>query len=184
MPSTPGSSAGRRDGERQRVYDAEDAAFVETSYADRLGERGCRWLLDHLVTLPWWAAAAGSSPVLRAARSDSARSTAVVTGDRAEVRIGPGMDQAHVLSHELAHLLASAGAGHGGLFRAAHLDVATLVLGAHGAARLTDFYGRAGLAVAVRSWPAPPGHGPGGLLAVWQARQALDAMRSRPAEPL
>ena len=188
-PSTPGSSAaasaGRRDGDRQRVYDAEDAAFVETSYADRLGERGCQWLFDHLVALPWWAAAtSGPVPVLRAARSDSTRSTAVVAGDRTEVRIGPGMDQAHVLSHELAHLLATAGASHGGIFRAAHLDVATLVLGAHGADRLLDFYGRAGLAIAARAWPVPPGHGPGGLLAVWQARQALDALRSRATEPL
>jgi len=166
------------------VYDAEDAAFLETSYADRLGERGCRWLLDHLVATIWWGAAAGSSPVLRAARSDSARSSAVVAADRAEVRIGPGMDQAHVLSHELAHLLAPAGAGHGAAFRAAHLDVAAVLLGTHGAARLAERYARAGLQVAARTWPAPPGHGPGGLLAVWQARQALDAVRSRPAGPL
>jgi len=160
------------------VYDAEDAAFVETSYADRLGERGCRWLLDHLVTLPWWAAAtSGPVPVLRAARADSTRSSAVVAGDRTEVRIGPGMDQAHVLSHELAHLLAPAGAGHGGAFRASHLDVASVLLGAHGAARLAERYARAGLEVAARAWPAPPGHGPGGLLAVWQARRALEALR-------
>lgn len=178
-----GASAGggdrSRDGDRQRVYDAEDAAFLETSYAERLGERGCRWLLDHLVTLPWWAAAAGPAPVLRAARADSARSTTVVADGRTEVRIGPGMDQAHVLSHELAHLLAPAGAGHGNLFRAAHLDVATVVLGTHGAARLTDFYGRGFLTVGARTWPAPAERGPGGLLAVWQARQALEALRPR-----
>jgi len=161
------------------VYDAEDAAFLETSYAERLGERGCRWLLDHLVALPWWAAAAGPAPVLRAARADSARSTTVVAGDRTEVRIGPGMDQAHVLSHELAHLVAPAGAGHRDLFRAAHLDVATVVLGTHGGARLMDFYRRAALPVAARTWPAPPERGPGGLLAVWQARQAVEALRPR-----
>jgi len=172
--------AGLRDGDRQRVYDAEDAAFLETSYAERLGERGCRWLLDHLVALPWWSTATpGPPPVLRAARSDSGRSTTVVAGDRVEVRIGPGMDQAHVLSHELAHLVAPGGAGHGAAFRAAHLDVATLLLGAHGAGRLAEFYGRAGLAVAVRAWPPPPAHGPGGLLAVWQARLALEAVRHR-----
>lgn len=176
----PAVGTGSRDGDRQRVYDAEDAAFLETSYAERLGERGCRWVLDHLVVLPWWSTAApGPPPVLRAARSDSARSTMVVAGDRVEVRIGPGMDQAHVLSHELAHLVAPAGAGHGAAFRAAHLDVATLLLGAHGSARLADFYGRAGLAVAARAWPPPPEHGPGGLLAVWQARVALEAVRHR-----
>ena len=174
------TGAGGRDADRQRVYDAEDAAFMETSYAERLGERGCCWLLDHLVALPWWSTAApGPTPLLRAARSDSARSTTVVADDRREVRIGPGMDQAHVLSHELAHLVAPAGAGHRDLFRAAHLDVATLILGTHGAARLSDFYGRAVLPVAARSWPAPPERGPGGLLAVWQARQALEALRPR-----
>jgi len=178
-PRPPAAGAGGRDGDRQRVYDAEDAAFLETSYAERLGERGCRWLFDHLVAAPWWAAAAGPTPVLRAARSDSARSTTVVADDCTEVRIGPGMDQAHVLSHELAHLVAPAGAGHRGLFRAAHLDVATVVLGTHGAARLAEFYARAGLAVTARSWPPPPEHGPGGLLAVWQARLALDALRPR-----
>lgn len=161
------------------MYDAEDAAFLETSYAERLGERGCRWLLDHLVALPWWTAAAGPAPVLRAARADSGRSTTVVADDRTEVRIGPGMDQAHVLSHELAHLVAPAGAGHRSLFRAAHLDVATVVLGTHGAARLTDFYGRAVLPVDARTWPAPPESGSGGLLAVWRARQALDDLRPR-----
>jgi len=103
----------------------------------------------------------------------------VVAEDRTEVRIGPGMDQAHVLSHELAHLVAPAGAGHRGLFRAAHVDVATLVLGAHGGGRLTNFYGRAGLTVATRAWPVPPEHGPGGLVAVWQARVAIEALQPR-----
>jgi len=177
--AAPAAGAGGRDGDRQRVYDAEDAAFLETSYAERMGERGCRWLLDHLVALPWWSAAAGSLPLLRAARCDSARSTTVVAEGRTEVRIGPGMDQPHVLSHELAHLVAPAGAGHGGLFRAAHVDVANVVLGTHGVARLTDFYARSGLVVAARAWPPPPAYGPGGLLAVWQARMVIEALQPR-----
>ena len=170
---------GIRDADRQRVYDAEDAAFLDTSYAERLGERGCRWLLDKLVATPWWAAAAGVSPVLRAARIDSTRSTTVVGEGRLEVRIGPGMDQPHVLSHELAHLLASPEIGHAPLFRTAHVDVATVLLGRHGATRLAVRYARAGLAVAVRRWPPPPDHGDGGLLAVWEARRAIDALRLR-----
>jgi len=159
------------------VYDAEDAAFLETSYAERLGERGCRWLVDRLVVMPWWAAAAGALPVLKAARADSARSTTVVAGARAEVRVGPGMDQAHVLSHELAHLVASPAAGHNSRFRAAHVDVATILLGTHGAGRLADAYSRVGLAVAGRLWPPPAPHGPGGLLAVWASRRALEDLR-------
>lgn len=168
-----------RDADRQRVYDAEDAAFVDTSYAERLGERGCRWLLERVVAVPWWTAAAGAAPVLRAARIDSTRSTTVLTSGGAELRIGPGMDQAQVLSHELAHLLATPDAGHGPLFRAAHADVATVLLGSHGAERLAVHYDRAALAVAARRWPAPPDHGEGGLLAVWEARRALEALRRR-----
>jgi len=175
----PASATPARDAERQKVYDAEDAAFVDTSYAERLGERGCTWLLERLVATPWWAAASGGQPALRAARADSARSTTVVALGRAEVRIAPGMDQAHVLSHELAHLVARPDAGHGPLFRAAHLDVAGLLLGGHGAGRLAERYRRAGLSVAARRWPPPSGHGEGGLLAVWQARLALESLRRR-----
>ncbi len=167
---------GGRDGERQRVYDAEDAAFLETSYAEGLGERGCRWLIERLTATPWWSEAAGGVvPALRAARADSARSAAVVAAGRAEVRIGPGMDQAHVLSHELAHLLAGADAGHGPWFRAAHLDLATIALGTHGAGRLAGAYGRAGLAIEDRRWPPPSDHGSGGLLAIWEALVALES---------
>lgn len=161
------------------MYDAEDAAFVDTSYAERLGERGCRWLLDKLVATPWWAAAAGVAPVLRAARIDSTRSTTVVGEGRLEVRIGPGMDQPHVLSHELAHLLASPAVGHAPLFRTAHVDVATSLLGRHGADRLAERYWRASLPLATRCWVAPPEQGEGGLLAVWQARRAIDDLRAR-----
>lgn len=168
-----------RDVDRQRVYDAEDAAFLDTSYADPLGERGCRWLVDRLVATAWWSTSGLPVPVVRAARADSTRSTTVVTGDGAELRIGPGMDHAHVLSHELAHLLATPAAGHGPPYRAAHVDVATVVLGRHGTDRLAERYHRAGLAVTPRRWPPPPGHGDGGLLAVWQARRALDALRGR-----
>jgi hypothetical protein len=168
-----------RDGERQRVYDAEDAAFLDTSYAERLGQAGCRWLLERLAAGPWWAACGRTPPVLRAARADSTRSTTVVDGGGAEVRIGPGMDQAHVLSHEAAHLLATPGAGHGPLFRAAHRDVATVVLGRQGRDRLVERYARSGLDLAPRRWPPPPPSGDGGLLAVWEARQALDSLRRR-----
>ena len=166
-----------RDTDRQRVYDAEDAAFSDTSYAERLGERGCRWLLDRVAATAWWAAAVGPAPALRPARIDATRSTTVHDGGRTELRIAPGMDQAHVLSHELAHLVAGTDAGHGPRFRAAHVDVATLLLGRHGADRLGDRYRRGGLRCAARAWPAPPDHGAGGLLAVWEARQALGALQ-------
>jgi hypothetical protein len=168
-----------RDTDRQRAYDAEDAAFLDTSYAERLGERGCRWLLERLVATPWWAAAGGAVPALRPARIDSTRSTTVMSEGGAQLRIGPGMDQAHVVSHELAHLLATPGEGHSAVFRTAHVDVARVLLGGHGADRLAERYRRAGLALTPRRWPPPPDLGDGGLLAVWQARQALDALRSR-----
>ena len=166
-----------RDADRQRVYDAEDAAFLDTSYADPLGERGCRWLVDRLVATAWWSTSGLPVPAVRAARADSTRSTTVVTGDHAELRIGPGMDQSHVLSHELAHLVATPAEGHGPLFRVAHVDVATVLLGSHGADRLAGRYSRARLGLAERRWPPPPDGGHGGLLAVWTARLAIDALR-------
>ena len=166
-----------RDIDRQRVYDAEDAAFLDTSYAERLGQRGCHWLLERLVATPWWTAAVGAAPALRAGRIDSTRSTTVLSEGGAVLRIGPGMDQAAVLSHELAHLLATPAAGHGAAFRAAQVAVATVLLGSHGADRLADRYARAGLALSPRRWPSPPDNGHGGLLAVWGARQAIDALR-------
>ncbi|MEO5678535.1 MAG: hypothetical protein ABIS47_02595 [Acidimicrobiales bacterium] len=172
-------AASGRDGDRQRVYDAEDAAFLDTSYAERLGERGCRWLLDRLTATAWWATAAGAPPTIRAARADSTRSTTVLAEGRAEVRIGPGMDQPHVLSHELAHVVAGLDAGHGPPFRAAHLDVAAAVLGGHGAGRLAQAYERARLTLGPRWWPAPPDHGPGGLLAIWESRVILEARHLR-----
>lgn len=168
-----------RDVDRQRVYEAEDAAFLDTSYAERVGERGCRWLVERLVATSWWVAAGVPIPALRAARIDSARSTTVLRHQGTELRIGPGMDQPHVLSHELAHVLATPDEGHGPLFRSAHLDVATVLLGRHGAHRLGDGYARPGLPVAARRWPPPPDHGDGGLLAVWEARQLLDPLRPR-----
>ncbi len=168
-----------RDVDRQRVYEAEDAAFLDTSYAERLGERGCRWLVERLVATPWWAAATGTTPVLRAARIDSTRSTTVLRQEGVELRIGPGMDQPHVLSHELAHVLATPDEGHGPRFRSAHVDVATVLLGRHGADRLGDRYARAGLTTASRRWPTPPLTGDGGLFAIWQARRAIDALRLR-----
>ena len=169
----------KRDGDRQRVYDAEDGAFLDTTYAAPLGERGCRWLVARLAAAPWWTAQGLPAPVVRAARADSTRSTTVVAGDQVQLRIGPGMDQAHVLSHELGHVLATANAGHGPRYRAGHLDVASVLLGRSGADRLAVHYARAGLQVAGRRWPPPPDHGDGGLLAVWEARQALDALRLR-----
>jgi len=89
------------------------------------------------------------------------------------------MDQAHVLSHELAHIAASPAAGHGPRFRAAHLDVARVLLGRHGAGRLAQAYERAGLLVDRRQWPPPTEHGIGGLLAVWESREALDGLLRR-----
>lgn len=168
-----------RDGDRQRVYDAEDAAFIDTSYAECLGERGCRWLLERMVATPWWSALGLAAPALRAARLDSTRSSVVLSKEGSQLRIGPGMDQAHVLSHELAHLVATPAAGHEPLFRVAHLDVASVLLGHHGADRLADRYARAGLSLVTRRWPAPGEVPAGGLLAVWEARQALDVFGGR-----
>ena len=66
-------------------------------------------------------------------------------------------------------------AAHGPMFRTAHLDVATVLFGAHGRQLLAQEYRKAGLDVSARTaWPEPPtpieAHG---ILGAWRRAIAL-----------
>ncbi len=99
---------------------------------------------------PWWRQAAGQvAPRVRAARADATHSVAALDPAGAwVVRIAPGHDQVVTLSHEVAHVLAAVTRGpaapaegaHGPRFRAAHVAVATVLLGPHGARLLSAAY--------------------------------------------
>jgi len=156
-----------RDHQRAAVYRAEAEAFTDTLLDVPIGLDALHTLAGVLGADPWWVATTrGAEPAVRAARADALRSVAVVdaTG-RWTVRIAPGHDQVVTLSHELAHVLAglttgpaaSPVAAHGPLFRAAHLAVATVLLGTHGAGLLAAAYQREHLSLAATTpWLAPP----------------------------
>ncbi len=57
--------------------------------------------------------------------------------------------------HELAHVLAGVDAGHGELFRRAHVDLASFAFGSDRGRWLAAAYTDAGLALGTRRWPQP-----------------------------
>ena len=59
------------------------------------------------------------------------------------------------LIHELAHVLAGVDAGHGELFRRAHVDVASFAFGSDRGRWLEAAYAGAGLSLGTRRWPQP-----------------------------
>ncbi|MHB1785912.1 MAG: hypothetical protein ACYCS7_07145 [Acidimicrobiales bacterium] len=171
-----------RDSDRARVYRAEEHAFEHTLYDQDLGPPGLVALARSLFTHPWWQSCVPTSPALVPARADSCASMAVMALDREEIRVAPGQENARVLAHEAAHLLAwtyfAAAPGHGREFRTAHLDVAWVLNGSMAADMLAQAYAREGLALVPRSWPAPPEEGIHGLLGRLWLKASLEAIRS------
>ena len=176
---------GLRDAQRSRVYRAEELAFGETLADQSASLDGLATLAGILFVDPWWVTATGGVvPRVARARTDSRRSTASRDRRGAWVlRIAPGHDQPPTLSHEAAHVLVAVAAearlgpiaAHGPVFRAAHLDVATVLFGTHGRQLLAREYRSAGLEVAAHpSWPTPPtpidAHG---TLGTWRRAIAL-----------
>lgn len=152
------------DRDRAEVYAAERMAFEGTDL--EVVEP-----LEHLVRFAativdggWWPAGPVS---VRAARRDASSSSARNAGGRAPVvRLAAGQRTRATVVHELAHVLAGPGAGHGPRFRRAHVDVVAVAFGPERAGWLADAYAAAGLRLAARAWPAPPAEGPGHAIAL------------------
>jgi hypothetical protein len=138
---------------RAAVYAAEIAAFEGTSYESvvELGE--LQALATTITSAPWWPC--GRVPVVAARADARSSSTRQRADDRPVVRLAaPQMTQA-TLVHELAHVLAGVGVGHGSAFRRAHVDLVHVAFGNAEARWLVDAYAAMDLAPGERAWPAP-----------------------------
>lgn len=140
---------------RAAVAAVEEAAFGGT-HADQVVDREVlHELIADVVNGPWWQQCGPAVMVTtprRSTRSSTARSRGA---DPIEIRLAEEQLTRATVAHELAHALAGVADGHGGLFRAAHIDVCALLCGAEAAAALAEAYPAFGLVVAARPWPAP-----------------------------
>jgi putative metallohydrolase (TIGR04338 family) len=146
-------AAGADDG-RAAVYAAEIAAFEGTSYESITEFATLEAIVADVLRSGWWP----RGPVeVRRARTDAGSSSARQRGlDTPVIRLAaPQMTPATVV-HELAHVLAGVGAGHGAAFRRAHVDLVGHLFGDDEAGWLLDAYAAMGLEPGDRAWPQPP----------------------------
>jgi hypothetical protein len=137
---------------RAEVYAAELAAYEGTDLESVVGFDDLVALAIDVMSQAWWPR--GRVPVRRA--RSGARSSATRHTSRAVIHLAaPQMTRA-TLIHELAHVLAGVGAGHGELFRRAHVDLASLAFGSDRGGWLDAAYAGAGLSLGARRWPQPP----------------------------
>lgn len=150
---------------RAAVYAAEITAFEGTSYESVAPFEELLGLGRLVTSAAWWPH--GAIRIVPA-RSDAASSSTRRRGSEPlVVRLAaPQMTPATVL-HELAHVLAGLDAGHGELFRRAHVDLVGYALGDEPATWLVEAYLGMGLRPGLRRWPSPPvRRGAGGPIAL------------------
>jgi hypothetical protein len=145
---------------REAVYAAEIAAFEGTAYESLVAFDELTAMAGRVAASGWWPH--GPVQVVRARRDAGSSSTRQRGSGPPVIRLAaPQMTIATVL-HELAHVLAGLDAGHGPVFRRAHVDLVGYGLGDREAGWLLDAYESVGLAPGRRAWPAPairPGAG-------------------------
>jgi hypothetical protein len=133
------------------VYAAEQAAFEGTDLETVVGFDELVALADQVMSERWWPR---GRVQVRRARSD-ARSSATRHTSRTVIHLAAPQMTSATLVHELAHVLAGVEAGHGELFRRAHVDVASFAFGSDRGSWLDAAYTDAGLALGTRRWPQP-----------------------------
>jgi hypothetical protein len=139
------------DNQRAQVYAAENAAFDGTSIETIVDFAELTALAERVTDSGWWPL---GRLVVKQARSDASTSTTVWRpGQPPEVRITRPQQTRGTLVHELAHVLAGRDAGHGPLYRSAHLSVAESALGAEPAMWLEQAYRDFGLTIGPARWP-------------------------------
>jgi hypothetical protein len=134
-----------KDGERQKVYDAESFAFEGSIYEASIGMFELRAVAARLCALQIWRRGGGGTIVVREARVDALRSSAHKS--TSEIRIAAGQDSVATLAHEGAHLIS--GDGHGPEFRSRHVEVLRVLAGADASNKLREVYRGRGLGVGV-----------------------------------
>ena len=136
------------------VYAAEDAAFGGTDFDDELDSRRLDQLVARIIGGDWWRSCGVPDVELRRARSGSNTSSArSPAGGCVVIRLA--RTSSSTVSHELAHALAGVTCGHSATFRAAHVDVVTVLADAVVAARLEQAYDDHGVPIGPRRWPPP-----------------------------
>jgi hypothetical protein len=153
------------DGDRSAVYAAEYTAFDGTDLEEKREFEELVVLLEILAGDPWWP---GPPVEIRRARRDArSSSTRCESGpgpEPAVIRLASAQLTIATMAHELAHALAGVGHGHDPVFRAAYLDVITVLTNLDPQKRRHDLhvsqlasaFDASGLAVAPRRWPPPP----------------------------
>jgi hypothetical protein len=136
---------------RAEVYAAELAAYEGTELETVVPFEELVALAGRVTSAEWWPT--GRVPVKRA-RSD-ARSSATRHSSHAVIHVAAPQMTPATLVHELAHVLAGVHAGHGELFRRAHVDIASAAFGVERGGWLAEAYAGAGLSVGDRRWPSP-----------------------------
>jgi len=119
-----------RDDARSEVYAAELSATAGTSLEATCTLDELRAAATRITHSPWWPV--GDIAVV-AARADAHSSRAQYRAGAIEVRFATGQMDMATLIHEMAHALAGLDAGHGALFRRAHIDIASAAIGAQAA---------------------------------------------------
>lgn len=157
------------DRERAAVYAAELAAFAGTDLESPRQFDELERLAHLVVTGEWWP---GPPVNFRRARAD-AQSSSTRCADRngATIRLARPQMSVATVAHELAHALADSVAGHDAVFRAAYVDVLSVITNLDSTDRrrdlhvtqLVDAFEAAGLQLGARRWPAPPSAATGAI---------------------
>ena len=139
---------------RAAVYAAEIAAFEGTSYESISDFEQLVATAVRITSSGWWPH--GHIAVLRARADAGSSSARQHHGSAPVIRLAAPQMTPATLVHELAHVLAGIQAGHGPLFRRAHVDLVGSVFGESEASWLLDAYAAMHLVPGTRTWPQPP----------------------------
>ena len=141
------------DAGREAVYAAEEVAFGGTDLDDVMSLDDLCAIGSAITVSDWWRSARGPTVAIGPTRAGS--SSARRHGDDVVIRLAADHQTRGTLGHELAHALAGIDHGHDATFRAAHIDVVSMIAGAAAASALTSAYLELGVPPSRRPWPPP-----------------------------